>query len=757
MIRFILLCLLAPFATLMAQPQNVANETKSMESPDDNERISLHTNSSFLLVGETLLFSVHCIHERTGVFSGLSSVAYVELVSEDAIPVLQTRIALKNGHGSGDFFLPSTIRTGNYTLIAYTNWMKNFPLDNFFQTNIVIVNPFKKPNSGYTAEDDAQIIFFPEGGNMIVQHPNTVGYVIKLKDKSKNIAYELTIVDDLGNKVTSLPIRDHEKGTFTITPMPDRQYAAIITGLNTFKSISLPIAKKEGIGIHVNKSENFVKVKLTHSGPNEPENVMLNLQHNTGKSIYKSIIQFENDSASVTIPVKILPPGISRFYVTNSSNSNECERKIYIRSNAKNALGIQLQKNNFLPREKVTLSLKLIDSVDLASLSVSTRILDNQISTNRFSDGIDLTQSDEFIDFQMLTSPASIAASDMRINDLDKLHIPEIRGMLISGSATAPSGIPLGNEFIYLSVPATDYLFLASRTDSSGNFFFTTNKIKDDADVIFQLSPHLQSNYRLHIEDPFIAKYEKFVPSRISLDTSWAELIEKRSVWVQVENAFYKEKRDSLMYGNESVKFYGTPDKVYLLDNYVRFPSLDDVLIEYIPEISLRKKGDQYNIKVVNFKNGLPFDEDPLILLDGIPLFDHNRVLELDPLRIKKIEIIKRKYFYGPMKLSGIISLESYEGNAMKFTDRNFTIEKLVGLQPGKIRYQPDYDKKDLARIPDYRLQLYWNPLLVVTHPSTSVHFYTSDIEGDFEILVDGYDSKGNRLMAREVFTVKRP
>jgi hypothetical protein len=757
MIRYILLCLLIPIGQSTAQQQNTFDDAKDFDQYlNHNERISLHTNSTFLLVGETLQFNIHCLHNHTGLYTELSTVANIELIGEDARPVLQTRISLKNGRGSGDLFLPSSLRTGNYTLIAYTNWMKNFPIENFFQTNIRIINPFKKPFADSSDKPEIQVDFFPEGGHLITGHPATIGYIIKQNKKSGDPFLTCTIVDDLGNKVHQFMPSPEGIGVFTMKPQPDRIYKALLAGTTTFQSVNLPVAEREGIGIHVTKSIEHVNVKLMRGGSKATQ-ATLNVVHYE-KTLYTTEVQFETDSTILEIPVTIFPDGIATILVVNSNDKIECERKLLVRKHIPDVLQIKLTKKEFSTREKISLELTSSSRIHQAYLSVNARIHDPLISKYHDQQDIDLTRADEYIDFQLLTSsPGSVAQKAAVTDNRNPLHLPEVRGILISGTVTDQAGTPLNKEPIYLSVPAHDYHFLASRTDSSGHFYFNTNKLKDNSNLLIQLPPQYGNNYRLRINDDFINQYETFAPPPILLDSALAGIIKKRSVWTQIENTYFNQKRDSLISDKRSIRFYEKSDKVYLLDNYVRFPSMEDVLIEYIPEISLRKKGDQYTIKVVNFKNGVAFDEDPLILLDGIPLFDHNQVIGLNPLQIKKIEIIKRKYFYGPLEVSGIISLESYEGDALKMTNRNYTIKNIIGLQPEKFYYHPDYSQQDLARIPDFRYQLYWNPSWVITDKAAPIEFYTSDVEGTFEIIVAGYDSYGNRLFAREYITVKNP
>src|SRR5690349_15277135 len=122
--------------------------TPSYQISDSNkEQILVHLNSTFLITGETLYFKVFCRKAGNNHPTFFSKVAYVELIDGSGTPLMQTKVSLKEGSGHGDFFVPSTFASGNYTLIAYTRWMRNFPSDSFFANRITIVNPFRGPLS----------------------------------------------------------------------------------------------------------------------------------------------------------------------------------------------------------------------------------------------------------------------------------------------------------------------------------------------------------------------------------------------------------------------------------------------------------------------------------------------------------------------------------------------------------------------------------------------------------------------------------
>src|SRR5688572_27056142 len=132
------------------------------------EKIYVHTDKEFYLAGEIVWFKLYYVEGSQHTPLELSKVAYVELLDKDNKPAMQAKITLKEGHGDGSFFLPVSVPTGNYQLRAYTNWMKNFGPDYFFQKNVRIVNTLKTKQE--VIKDTAiryDVQFLPEGGHLV--------------------------------------------------------------------------------------------------------------------------------------------------------------------------------------------------------------------------------------------------------------------------------------------------------------------------------------------------------------------------------------------------------------------------------------------------------------------------------------------------------------------------------------------------------------------------------------------------------------
>lgn len=133
-IKIAFLLLLVNFAYKSSAQNNIVLGTESL---------LVKTNTSTVLTGETLYYQLFCLN-KTNVFSDISEIAYIEVINNKKESVFKNKISLKNGIGSGDYFIPTTLPTGNYKLIAYTSWMLNNSQNNFFEKDFTIINPFQE-------------------------------------------------------------------------------------------------------------------------------------------------------------------------------------------------------------------------------------------------------------------------------------------------------------------------------------------------------------------------------------------------------------------------------------------------------------------------------------------------------------------------------------------------------------------------------------------------------------------------------------
>ena len=133
--------------------------------------------------------------------------------------------------------------------------------------------------------------------------------------------------------------------------------------------------------------------------------------------------------------------------------------------------------------------------------------------------------------------------------------------------------------------------------------------------------------------------------------------------------------------------FYGKPDVSYLLDDYTRFTTMEEVLREYVAPVTLPIRNGKYELRVLNTnKEHVFFESPPLVLLNGVPVFDFNRVINYDPLNVKKLEIVTRPGISMAIwLLKAYLNFVGYDNHMPGFElDPHSTVIDYEGLQSAK-------------------------------------------------------------------------
>ena len=746
------------------------------------EKIYVHTDQDFYLIGETLWFSIYYVDGSFHKSLDVSKVAYVEILDKKNVAVLQTKVSLKDGHGRGSVFLPATVGSGNYTLRAYTQWMKNFDIEFFFRKSVTIVNPFIK-----AAFDKPQtatrynVEFFPEGGNLVNGIQCKIAF--KISDNfGKGIDCTGALVTQSNDTVLYFTPFRFGMGNFTFTPSSGKNYRAIIRDRNGNRSTySFPDAKDFGYGLSVSDSSTLL-LKVTVSARNADHANLVYLFVHSRQIISKAELKyFENNRATFLIDKSKLPEGISHFTIFNEKQVPVCERLYFkLPETALNILA-KTDQHGYGKRRKVTLQLQTRNhrqELIPANLSVAVHKLDS------FS----ISHPDNILHYLFLSSdlkgniespeyyfePGTSDAADnlmlthgwRKFNWTDVLqgrpafrYIPEYRGQLIKGNisradTTAPAVLT------YLSIPGKIIRLYGSRSNNNGEIQFEVRKLYGQNQIILKASSIDSRPVDIKIQDPFSKTFATQVQKPFQLTGASETPLLRRAVAMQAQDIYYEESPVAIStLRTDSVAFYGKADETYYLDNYTRFPVMEEVMREYVPGVFVRKRKDGFHFIVIDVVNGGVLPGEPMILLDGVPLFDADKIMSVDPLKIKKLEVVTRKYYLGPLSMPGIVSYTSYQGDVAGIEMDPGTVSmNYEGLQLQREFYSPRFEtaKQLSSRVPDKRYLLFWSPQFTTKNDGSSqLEFYTSDITGDFQIVIEGLSKDGFAGQTLHTFTVK--
>jgi len=337
-----------------------------------------------------------------------------------------------------------------------------------------------------------------------------------------------------------------------------------------------------------------------------------------------------------------------------------------------------------------------------------------------------------------------------------RLYPPEIRGQIITGRLSeTQTGAPAKNIIAYLSAPGTAFRFAAAGTDTGGRFQFDLKDYYGQDGIVINTG----SPYKITTFSPFSEQYTDSRLPALHLTRDQLPLLGRYHVGIQVQNIFSGDSLRRFSLPNaDTLPFFGRIGYTYLLDNYVRFTTMEEVLREYVREINVTRSNGHLHLAMLDEPARSVFsDGNTLVLLDGVPVPD-DRIFNYDPLKVRMLRVVPQEYILGAAHFSGIASFTTYKGDFEGLAlDSNSLQIDYEGLQYHRQFYSPAYPTARLAqsRLPDFRNVLYWNPDYRVGRASAPVEFYTSDLPGEYLIVIQGLSSDGRAGVTYHRFTVQ--
>ena len=776
------ICWLIPQRQGQAQsfPDSILQRFQDYRERTLHEKIFVHLDQRFYLVGESLWFSVYCVDASFHRLLDVSKVVYVEILDKNNVPVLQSKVSLKGGRGNGTFYLPATVNSGNFTFRAYTQWMKNTDPAFYFHQPITIVNPFVKPEPEAVRNADLRVEFFPEGGNLVKGIRSVIGF--RLTDANgKGVAARGSVLNSTNDTVAHFEPLKFGIGKFEMKP-DEGPYHAVIKTPNKRVITPLPPVNKEGYVMSVKDSaEQWIRIAVAAIGPHE--GFMIYLFGHARKIIScAEVSRVRNKQAIFVIDRDKLPEGITHFTVFNESQKPVCER-LYFKPPKKNAaISAQTDLAQYARRRKVTLTITDTDGgsapadVSIAVYKVDSaahlpvKTIGNYLSLSSDltgeieSEAYYMSGDDEHVtearDNLMLTHGwRRFKWTDVFSSATPFMWIPEYRGHIVNGKIESETG-GVSGVLTFLSIPGEALSLYASRSNMAGDLQFEVQGLTGPSRLIVQPYPSsAAAGSKLKISDPFSVDFRKETMPPFSLASDYEKPFLQRMIAMQAQDIFHQESDASDRQTHDSVAFYGMPDESYFLDDYTRFPVMEEVMREYVPGVFVRKRKDGFHFLVPDVVNKFILEGDPLILLDGVPLFDADVIMNVDPLKIRKLEVVKRRFFQGAATYSGIVSYTTYNGDiAGVELDPSAVTLNYEGLQHEREFVSPLYStQRQLAsRTPDRRYLLYWNPQTIIgAEGSRQVEFYTSDVPGRYQIIIQGLTVDGRARHYSGDFIVK--
>lgn len=338
--------------------------------------------------------------------------------------------------------------------------------------------------------------------------------------------------------------------------------------------------------------------------------------------------------------------------------------------------------------------------------------------------------------------------------------IAEYDGEIIHARIKSPSLHQIKGTSAFISSPGHADSIYSAPIDDEGNVTFFTGNIFGKSDIVFQIEEGgLDEDYSVSIDSPFIGpKLAAGLLPEFIIDPLMEQSLRERSIHMQINNQFSGEDLYRAIPGRDNLLLLNGKSISYLLDDYVRYPSMNEVIVEILKQVKIIKN-DGKDAIAIRLSDDIPYNHDnlsyssgALILLDGVPVLDHAAFLEYDPLLVERVDIYPYPVVTGSRIFEGVADFKTKKGNlAGAVFDKRTKILAFQGIDLPK-RFTPD----DISsNFPDYRQTLYWHPLVELEENETlEFDCITPAYSGKFKIRIEGIDVEGHAFCSEREFTV---
>jgi len=392
-----------------------------------------------------------------------------------------------------------------------------------------------------TLSNKVDVQFFPESGNLINGIFEKVAFKAVGAD-GLGVDIKGYIADDQNNQISALGESHFGMGTVNFEPESGKTYKAHITYADGSEGIfDLPKAVDNGYVLSVNSMRDdkvFVSIipgKNAANGTASLSGLTL-IAQSGGELCYAGKSKDGATSFSAAIPKNKFPSGIVQFTLFSATGEPLNERLIFVQNPDQLKLAVTSEKQNYKPREKVTINLNAKNSEDKPVVgSFSASVIDeSKVTTDEanessifstllltsdlkgyiekpnyyFTNITDQTESD--LDLLMLTQGYRHFEWKQILADKPAPFTYNVEKSLeLNGALQTPGGKPLPNGKVTLFANRENF-YADTISDLNGDFKFTGINISDTSHVLIQARKQNDGkNVSIFIKQPDYPKIEK--------------------------------------------------------------------------------------------------------------------------------------------------------------------------------------------------------------------------------------------------------
>ncbi len=350
--------------------QGLVTSLDSFSGKNPVEKVHLHFDKPYYSLGDTIWMKAYVVNESNEL-SSLSKLLHIDLVNDNGVVKTSIAMPITKGLGWGAVTLSDSLQEGNYHIRAYTNMMRNFAPEYFFDKAVKIGNALassQKTNPAATVNNipagrstDISVSFFPEGGELVNNLTSKIAFKAIGPD---GLSREISgyVVDQNNQQIATFRSEHAGMGTFIIQPAPGNTYTAVVKFNGSEKRVELPKTRTQGFVLSVSQNNENVVVNINAS-PGLLQNGTIALVGQQNNMVrYAAAKTLDHIAFNTVIPKSRFSEGIVQFTLFSPDFQPVAERLVFIhRPGSHLKVNVVADKPDYKKRDKVHLDVEVTD------------------------------------------------------------------------------------------------------------------------------------------------------------------------------------------------------------------------------------------------------------------------------------------------------------------------------------------------------------------------------------------------------------
>ena len=300
--------------------------------------------------------------------------------------------------------------------------------------------------------------------------------------------------------------------------------------------------------------------------------------------------------------------------------------------------------------------------------------------------------------------------------------------------------------------PASLYI---GRADGTDIIRYHTSNIYGNREIVSEVSQLDRKEGYIDFESPFIHPEAGTLPKLLLSPVQRQDLVSRKAA-LRAEKTLRIDTLTTFMTRRKDLLLESVDHRRYHLDDYNRFPSVREVLVEIIPELSLRRVNDVWQLQlVVSDAVQSRFDRTGsiLVMMDGVVLSDLDLLLDFDAMLLEDVDIYLQSFVCGKVAYHGLVNFITKKNyvTALHFP-ANVRVVDFQGVAY-PVAYNgavPEGEGQDLRQL------LYWHPVLNLDAGSDyRIEIHTPGYAGRFKAVAEGFTEDGKPVYQEFAFELE--